>query len=185
MSEVTELLERARLGDKASLDRVFALLYADLKRIAIRRAAVAGDTLSPTALVNELYLRFSEGRTMSLANRVHFLATAARAMRGLAIDHVRAAQAQKRGGRAQPVTLTADLAAPAGEPIDLLALDQALDRLDAVDPALRELVELRCFAGLELLEIAALREVNERTVRRGWTRACAFLAAQMSVPDAD
>lgn len=180
MGEITELLQRARSGDRDSFDQVFAALYADLKRIAGQRRLGNGDTLTPTALVNELYVKFSNGRTLHSVDRAHFLATAARAMRGLAVDHVRAARADKRGGGAEPVTLTAQLAAASGDPIDLIALDSALDRLDAVDAALRELVELHWFAGLSFVEIAALREVNERTVRRGWTRACAFLSAQMS-----
>ena len=182
MSEITDWLARARAGDRASLDRVFAQLYGDLKRLAAVRGRGMGDTLSPTALVNELYLKFSGGRTIDLSDRLHFLATAARAMRGLAVDHIRAAQAQKRGGGVAPVTLSVELAGPGGDPVDLLALDQALERLDAVDPQQRELVELHYFAGLDFVEIAALREVNERTVRRGWSRACAFLAAQMSGP---
>jgi len=180
MGEITELLARARSGDRASLDRVFAELYADLRRIAAQRRLGASDTLTPTALVNELYLKFSKGRALQSVDRTHFLATAARAMRGLAVDHARAARADKRGGGAEPVTLTAQLAGAGGDPVDLIALDAALDRLDAVDPGLRELVELHWFAGLGFVEIAALREVNERTVRRAWTRACAFLAAQMS-----
>lgn len=180
MGEITELLARARSGDRDSFDRVFAELYSELRRMAAQRSPGAGDTLSPTVLVNELYLKFSSGRGLQSLDRGHFLATAARAMRGLAVDHARAARAGKRGGGLDPVTLTAQLAGAGGDPIDLIALDRALDRLDAIDPGLRELVELHWFAGLDFVEIAAMRKVNERTVRRGWTRACAFLATQMS-----
>jgi RNA polymerase sigma factor (TIGR02999 family) len=181
MHEITEWLAQARAGDKRSLDRVFTVLHAELKRLAAARVRNPGDTLSPTVLVNELYLRFSGRERLDVTDRLHFLATAARAMRGLAVDHLRATQAQKRGGGATPVTLSVELAlAGSGDAVDLIALDQALDRLDAIDPAQRELVELHCFAGLDFVEIAALREVNERTVRRGWARACAFLATQLS-----
>ncbi len=180
MGEITELLARARAGDRSSLDRVFSELYADLKRIAAQRMIGAGHTLTPTSLVSELYLKFSKGRALQSLDRAHFLATAARAMRGLAVDHARAARAGKRGGGAEPVTLTAQIVGSAGDQIDLIALDSALGRLDAVDSTLSELVELHWFAGLSFVEIAALREVNERTVRRAWTRACAFLATQMS-----
>lgn len=185
MGDITELLARVRCGDRDSFNRVFAELYADLKRIAVQRAAGAGNTLTPTALVNELYLKFSRGRSLQLVDRAHFLATAASAMRGLAVDHARAARAGKRGGGAEPVTLSAELTGASGDPIDLIALDHALEGLDAIDPGLRELVELHWFAGLDFVEIAALREVSERTVRRGWTRACAFLATQMSAQGAN
>ncbi len=180
MSEITELLERARSGDRASLDRIFTQLYSDLRRMAAQGAAGHGITLSPTALVNELYLRFSNGRSIDLSDRLHFLLTAAKAMRGLALDHARAAHAQKRGGGLSHDALTENLVGPGGEVVDLLTLDQALARLGAVDAGLLETVELHHFAGLDFVEIAALRQVNERTVRRAWQRARAFLAAQLS-----
>ena len=178
MTDITELLLRARDGDRASLDRVFHALYPELKRIAAARVGAHDRTLSPTVLVNELYLRF-EGKSLAVVDRRHFLACAARAMRGLAIDHARAAGADKRGGGLAPVTLTVEIADAASD-VDLLALDQALETLGAIDDELRELVELHWFAGLDFVDIAELRGVNERTVRRAWQRARAFLAAQLS-----
>lgn len=182
MAEITQLLQQARNGDRASLDRVFEALYPELRRAAQWRGQGASATLSPTALVNELYLRMSRAERLELVDRRHFLACAARAMRGLMVDAARASSAQKRGGGEQAVTLTVNLAAPAAEPVDLLDLDRALQRLDALDPDLRELVELRFFAGLEFSELAELRGVSVRTLQRAWTRASAFLAAQLSSP---
>lgn len=183
MAEITQLLQHARNGDRASLDRVFEALYPELRRAAQWRSQGASATLSPTALVNELYLRLCRAEGLDLVDRGHFLACAARAMRGLMVDAARAGSAVKRGGGEQAVTLTVNLAAEVAEPIDLLDLNRALDRLEALDPSLRELVELRFFAGLELNELAELRGVSVRTLQRAWTRASAFLATQLSSPD--
>jgi RNA polymerase sigma factor (TIGR02999 family) len=184
MDEITELLVRARGGDRASLDAVFARLYPELKRLAARRGLGRETTLSATALVHEAWLKLSGGEAPPMADRQHFLACAARAMRLVMVDHARSVHAAKRG-HGQPATdidpalLPADL-----DHEQLLAIDQALDALDAIDPAQRQLVELHWFAGLDFVEIAAMRKVNERTVRRAWQRARAFLAAQLSGPGA-
>jgi RNA polymerase sigma factor (TIGR02999 family) len=182
MSEITELLARARDGDRACLDAVFQRLYPELKRLASRRAAGSDATLSATALVNEAWLKLTGGGTPQLADRQHFLACAARAMRLVIVDHARAACSAKRGGGQPEVDIDPELLPAELDPAELLAVDQALEALDCIDPALRELVELHWFAGLNFVEIATLREVNERTVRRAWQRARAFLAAQLSGP---
>lgn len=185
MSEITELLARARDGDRASLDAVFARLYPELKRLAARRGAGHEATLSATALVNEAWLKLTAGETPQLADRQHFLACAARAMRLVMVDQARAVHSAKRGGSHPHVDIDPSLLPVDLDPSELLAIDQALEALDAIDPAQRELVELHWFAGLDFVEIAAMRGLNERTVRRAWQRARAFLAAQLSVPDAD
>jgi RNA polymerase sigma factor (TIGR02999 family) len=118
-----------------------------------------------------------------LADRQHFLACAARAMRLIVVDEARRVHAAKRGYGPPVAGLDPGLLAADFDNDQLLAIDQALDALDAIDPAQRELVELHWFAGLDFVEIAALRDVNERTVRRGWQRARAFLAAQLSGDD--
>lgn len=179
MAEITELLGQARTGDRAALDRVFELLYPELRRAARLQGASPDATLTPTVLINELYLHLGRNRPLDVVDRRHFLACAARAMRHLAIDEARRGAAGKRGGDWTPVTLT-DGFAEDSRPIDVLALDQALDALEAVDPEQRELVELHWFAGVDFVEIAALRGVNERTIRRGWLRARAFLAARLA-----
>lgn len=180
MSEITELLQRARAGDRACLDSVFQRLYPELKRLAIRRAAGSDATLSATALVNEAWIKLTGGGTPQLVDRQHFLACAARAMRLVIVDQARAAFAAKRGGGQPEVDLDPALLPSDLDPAELLAIDQALEALDAIDPAQRELVELHWFGGLDFIEIATLRSVNERTVRRAWQRARAFLAAQLS-----
>lgn len=182
MGDITELLTRAREGDRASLDAVFARLYPELKRLASRRAAGADATLSATALVNEAWLKLTGGEGPDIVDRQHFLACAARAMRLVVIDQARAVHAAKRGGGQPPIDVDPSLLPEDIDPGEMLAIDQALDALDAIDPAQRELVELHWFAGLDFIEIAALRGVNERTVRRAWQRARAFLAAQLSGP---
>ncbi len=183
MSEITQWLIEARLGKGAGLDRVFEALYPQLRQLAQARLSSAERTLSPTALVHEAWLRLSQNAALSLSDRHHFMSCAARAMRAIVIDHVRAAVADKRGGGMETVTLGAALgeAVAAGGP-DLLVIDQALEMLDAIDPLQRELVELHFFGGLELQEIAAARGVNEKTVRRHWQRARAFLLTQLNDP---
>jgi RNA polymerase sigma factor (TIGR02999 family) len=179
-SDITQWLAEARAGRRDSLGLVFERLYPELRRLAQSRLSRGERTLSPTVLVHESWLRLSRNQKLDLVDRHHFMATAARAMRAVVIDHVRAERAGKRGGDAVTVTLGAALDAVGGTDADLLALDQALDALDALDPAQRELVELHFFGGLEFQEIAAARGVNEKTVRRHWQRARAFLLAQLA-----
>jgi len=136
--------------------------------------------LSATALVNEAWLKLAGGTAPPISDRQHFLACAARAMRLVIVDHARAVHAAKRGGGQPEVDLDPALLPADLDPVELLAIDQALEALDAIDPAQRELVELHWFAGFDFVEIATLREVDERTVRRAWQRARAFLATQLS-----
>jgi RNA polymerase sigma factor (TIGR02999 family) len=179
MAEITQWLEEARSGDRASLDRVFEALYPELRRLAQSRLAAGEHTLSATALVHESYMKLAGNRELDLVDRHHFMACAARAMRAIVIDQLRASHADKRGGGAPTITLGAALGQFDEADVDLLALDQALDRLDALDPAQRELVELHFFGGIEFQQIAEVRAVNEKTVRRQWQRARAFLLAQL------
>lgn len=177
--EITELLAQARDGRREALDAVFARLYPELRRAAQARLAHGERTLTPTVVVHEAWLRLSRNPALSLADRGHFMAVAARAMRAVVVDHLRAAGADKRGGREPTITLGAALSEASGDGPGLLALDEALDALEAIDPAQRELVELHFFAGVEFQEIAAQRGVDERTVRRHWQRARAFLLVQL------
>lgn len=177
--DITRLLQAAGNGDRGALDRVFDLLYAELRRIAGQRiGSQGGATLTPTGLVHEAYLKLARAEALPLENRGHFLACAARAMRQVLGDLARRHFAEKRGGDATRITLHENLAEPGSE-IDLLDLERALDALDAVDPALRELAELRYFSGLSVEEVAALRGVTERTVFRQWQQARAFLQVQL------
>lgn len=184
-SEITALLAQARGGRREALDAVFERLYPALRRTARSRMLETEGTLTPTVIVHEAWLRMSCNAGLSLLDRHHFMACAARAMRAVAVDHLRASSADKRGGGAVTITLSAALSEAHSESPDLLAIDQALDALDALDPAQRELVELHFFAGLQFQEIAVLRAVDERTVRRHWQRARAFLLAQVADPSGE
>jgi RNA polymerase sigma factor (TIGR02999 family) len=176
-SEVTRLLAAVGAGDRAAIDRLFEVVYAELRRIAQRqlRGAVREETLSTTALVHEAYLKLSRDAGWSVRDRGHFFALAARAMRHVLVDHARHRGRAKRGGGAVPLSLD-DALVPAPERAEeLLALDGALDRLESADPELARLVEWRFFAGLSVEEVAELLEVSDRTVKRRWRAARAFL----------
>ena len=178
--EITELLARARGGEPERLAQVFEALYPELRRIAQARPAERGATLTPTVLVHEAFLRLTENHGLALADRRHFFACAARAMRCIVVDHARRRYADKRGGGLAPVTLDEHL--PVGEEAgdsDVFALDQALDQLERVSPRQREVVELQFFAGLTYAEIGELIGCAERTAKREWERGRAFLYAQM------
>jgi RNA polymerase sigma factor (TIGR02999 family) len=185
--DTAALLSAARAGDRSAYDRVFARVYQELRRLASRQASRFADsaTLSTTALVHETYVKLGGDRAVVAGDREHFFALAARAMRQILIDHARGRSRQKRGGGAPHVPL--DLVSlPADAPVDdLLALNQALERLEAVDPELARLVEWRFFAGLTLAEIGDLTSVSERTVKRDWQVARAFLVRELGGAPAD
>lgn len=180
MSEITDLLVAAREGDPAKLDEVFAALYPELKRLASSRGAALapGATLDTTELVHESYLKLVGSSSLDASGRRHFFACAAKVMREILIDHLRARSAAKRGGGVRPVTLPPQVGSVVLD-TDLLDLNRALDDLDQVDPSLRSVAELRYFAGLTCEEIAELEECSVRTVQRSWKRARAFLQARL------
>lgn len=183
--EVTQLLRRGSEGDSDAWDRAFSLLYDELRRIAgsQMRRENDGHTLQPTALVNEAYVKLVKGPPQNPADRQHFVALAARAMRQVLVDHARAHKAAKRGGGVRPVTLDEAAARSLTAPEDIIALDTALERLDGVDPQLRQVVELRYFGGMHEPEIATLLGVTPRTVRRYWSRARAWLHRELNPED--
>jgi RNA polymerase sigma factor (TIGR02999 family) len=177
---ITELLQQHREGDPAALNRVFDALYRDLRGVAAQRLArlPPGGTLTPTALVHEAWMRLAGAQSLDLHDRGHFFACAARAMRHVLLDAARARGAEKRGGGALPVTLTSNVAADAA-PLEMLDLERVLVELEAIDPQLGELVELRFFSGMSVEDIAQLRGVSDRTVFRQWQQARAFLQVQL------
>ncbi len=182
--EVTALLAAARDGDRAARDRLFALVYDELKRIARRQLAGTGldGTLATTALVHEAYLRLAgPAAGPGFKDRVHFFAVAARAMRQILIDHVRSRQAAKRGGGAVLVELDTGWMGeqPSTDAAELLALDEALTRLERLSPRLGQVVELRFFGGLTFPEIGEAMALSDRTVERDWRKARAFLYAEL------
>ena len=181
--EITVLLDAAHGGDRGAMDRVLATLYQELHSMA-RRQLVGqhGHTLDATALVHEAYLKLI-GRGAGAAqfdDRAHFFAYAASAMRSVVVDYARQRLAQKRGGDLHRVTdLPEDIEGGLRLDEDMLGLDTALTRLAAVDERLAQVVEMRYFAGLSELEIAALLKRSERSVRRDWQKARLFLLAAM------
>lgn len=177
--EITRLLKLAEAGEPRQLAAVFDALYPQLRNLAASRLHGDASTYTPTALVNEVYLRLCSGEPLSLVDRRHFFATAAKAMRWIVVDHARRRTADKRGGGFAPVTLSERLAA-ATDSIEVLALHDSLEALDQVNPRQRELVELRYFIGMEFAEVAELLQCSERTAKREWERARAFLYAQMA-----
>ncbi len=179
---VTQLLADWQRGDDEARDRLFELVHPELRRLAAAAARHErpDHTLDAPALVNELFLRLSASRQLTVDDRVHFFALAARTMRRILIDHARARVREKRGGDAERVTLSAvDGWAPARSIEDLLALEQALERLEVVEPRLAQVVELRFFAGLLEAEVASALGVSTITVKRDWKVARAWLLARL------
>lgn len=183
MGEITELIGLARAGDRGAADNLFAALYGELKRLARQQLAGGGAPLHATSLVHEAYLKLARGADVAINDRQHFYAVAALAMRQIVINQIRARDTQRRGGDVRIEALDTQalrVAAAEGLSQDVLALDAALDKLSALDPMLGKLVEMRFFAGLELGEISALLDRSERSLKRDWRRARAFLYCEIA-----
>ncbi|MBP7587536.1 MAG: sigma-70 family RNA polymerase sigma factor [Thermoanaerobaculia bacterium] len=180
---VTLWLRRLGEGDEAALDQLVPLLYDELRGVARRllRGERPGHTLSTTALVNETYLRLLEARRLAPGDRAAFLGVAAVTMRRLLVDAARRRLADKRGGGAPvaPLDDLAELVAAPEADAELVALDAALDTLAAASPRVRQVVELRFFAGLTLEETAATLGLSIKTVQRDWLAARAWLRAEI------
>ena len=180
--DITQLLSAASAGDRDALDRVFDLVYRELRGIA-RRQLAGGETLRTTALVHEVYLRMAQGQPVAARDREHFYATAARAMRQILVDHARRRSAEKRGGGVRPEALdeqmVEQIVAAVGREEEILAIDAALRNLEIVDERLAKLVEMRFYGGLSIEETAEMLGVSERTVKRDWRKARAFLYREL------
>jgi RNA polymerase sigma factor (TIGR02999 family) len=178
--DVTLLLEAAGGGDAQALERLYEHVYAELRSMAnsgMRRER-SGHTLQPTALVNEAFMRLNPAES-TWQNRRHFFGAAAQAMRRILVDHARQKQAEKRGDGLERVTLT-DLEIGAPEPdMDVLAVNDALDRLAAEEPRLAEMVSLRFFAGMSIADTAQALDLSPATVKRDWVFARAWLVEQI------
>ncbi|HEY9405244.1 MAG TPA: sigma-70 family RNA polymerase sigma factor [Pyrinomonadaceae bacterium] len=175
--EITGLLADWGRGDRAALDKLTPLVYAELRRIARRQMSrERGDhTLQATALVNEAFIRISGQENFSWQDRAHFYAVCAQVMRHILIDHARANARDKRGGGAIHVSLDEAAVLAGGQATDFLALEEALRALEAFDPQKGRIVELRYFAGLGIEETAEVLRISPTTVRREWRRAKAWL----------
>lgn len=174
-AEVTGLLRAAGDGDREAFDRLFPLVYAELRAMADRqlRGEAVGHTLQATALVHEAYLKLAvPDGAAAWSDRAHFFGIASRAMRQVLVDHARRRRAGKRGGAWSRTTLSGKPLALDTDPEELLALDAALEGLE---PRQREIVEMRFFGGMTEEEVAAVLGVSDRTVRREWVKARAWL----------
>lgn len=179
--QITQLLLRWSDGDKSAFDQLLPLVYDELRRLAkgyLRRHAEQ-NTLQPTALVHEAYLRLVNQEQMNWQNRAQFFGLAAKVMRGLLVDHARAAHAEKRGGSNYTVSLSEADRIGQQKDYDLVALDEALERLAALEPRHSQIIEMRFFAGLTIEETAVALGVSHATVERDWSLARAWLYREL------
>lgn len=179
--EVTELLVNWSRGDRTALDRLTPLLYEELRRLAsshLRRRSKQ-ETIQPTTLVHEAYLKMAGQEGLEFQNRAQFFGLAAQVMRTILVDHARSRSAAKRGGGGIPLTLNDDLAAAPHEAADILALHEALEGLAGQDPRKAKIIEMRYFAGMTSQEIADATETSVATVGREIRVAHAWLLRRM------
>lgn len=183
---VTDILQRVRSGQPQAAGELLPLVYEELRRLAYARLAreAPGQTLQPTALVHEAYLRLVGTDDPGWENRAHFFAAAAEAMRRILIERARRYAAERHGGGQMRVTLGEDIAAGAQDAAELLALDQALSRLEVRDAQMAAVVKLRHYAGLDIDETAQALGTSTRTVNRQWTAARAWLARELGADPA-
>ncbi len=179
----TQLLSDWRAGDHDARDRLMSLLYPELRRLAqqLFRRERQDHTLQPTALVNEAWLRLSGGSAMASEDRRHLFAMAARVMREILVDHARSRGRVKRDG-GERVTLSRLELADSNEALDLVDLDEALQRLEAIDPVKARIVELRYFGGLSIEETGQNLDQSPATVKRHWQAARLWLFNALSQP---
>jgi RNA polymerase sigma factor (TIGR02999 family) len=183
-SRATMLLRDLGAGEPGAADELLPLIYDELRRVAQRvmHAERKDHTLQPTALVHEAWIKLVDVSRASFNDHTHFLAIAARAMRQVLIDHARARATAKRGAGCSRVLLDDVVASYQTAALDLVALDEALRRLDERDPELARLVELRFFGGLTVKETASVRGVSHRRIERSWALARAWLHRELAGP---
>lgn len=180
--EVTRLLHDLKLGQKDAEERLIPLVYAELRRIAgayLRRES-PDHSLQPTALVHEAYLRLSDIKEIDWQSRSHFFAVAATIMRRILVDHARANHARKRRDGWDAISLNEGILPSPERAPEILALDEALDRLGRLDARQARIVELRFFAGMSEEEIGEVLRISSRTVKRDWRVAKAWLFKELS-----
>ncbi len=180
---ITVWLARWKDGDQDALGQLLPWVYQELRQMAASelRAHAGHATLQPTALVHDVLLKLIGAEHIDIQNRKHFFTTVAKLMRQVLIDRARAAMREKRGGgQWQRVELTQAMDLPISEADQLPALDEALNALAVLDPRMAQIVELRCFGGVEVAQVAQLLEVDERTIYRDWAMAKAWLRERLS-----
>ena len=170
------LIEAAECGDQSASDALFTALYSELHRVAKRELARQGVPLSlgATTLLHQAYIEMAAKDGNAFPDRARFMAYASRVMRGLIIDHARSRSAQKRGGQFHITSTGAAVDQPADSG-ELVRISEALDELGKTDPGLAEIVDMRFFCGLTFAEIAAMKEISERTAQRQWEKARIYL----------
>ena len=179
---INQLVRESRSGDGKARERLMTLAYSELQQLAARylRRERVDHTLQPTALVHEVYLKLAGVGTIPWAERTHFLAVAAQAMKRVLIDHARGRARAKRGGNPARVTLDEAICPFESPDMDVLALETALQRLAALDTRQARIVELRFFSGMTVSEVAAVVGCSKRTVEGEWTHAKAWLRRELS-----
>ena len=185
--QVTRLLCEWRSGDPGALEKLIPLVQPELQRLAHHYMSRErpGHTLQTTALLDDAYLQLADDTHPQWQNRAHFIAVAAQLMRRIMVDHARQRQALKRGGGAIRVTLDEAAAVTQTRAAELLALDEALEKLATFDPRKAQVVEMRYFGGLTMEEIAEVLKIHVNTVTRDWTAARAWLLAALSEENMD
>ena len=181
--DVTLLLTQIREGNREAANRLIPLVYNELRRMAgsYMQRERAGHTLQATALVNEVYLRLAGGKPLPWQNRAHFFAIAAHSMREVLLDYARRHHAGKRGGKdAQKVEIDAEVLGASPKIENVIAIDEALERLAQIDPRQSRLIELRFFAGLDVEEVAEVMGVAPSTIKREWRSAKAWLHRELA-----
>ncbi len=180
-SRVTHLLQELQAGNEGALTRLVPVVYRELRRLAAyyMKQERPDHTLQPTELVHEVYFRLVGTMDRNWQNRAHFFAVAAHAMRSVLVDHARANLAQKRGEGKVHVELGDALGLASSEPADLLFLDEILQRLENIDSRAARVVELRWFVGLSVEEAAHVMGISEKTLRRDWNFAKAWLQSEL------
>jgi len=179
---ITDLLVSYGRGDKESLDKLMPVVYDELRRQAARylRREQAGHTLQTTALIHEAYVRLVDQRNVQWQNRAHFFGIAAQMMRRILVDHARTKKRAKRGGSDIRVSLDDATVAVKGQDLDVVAVDEALSRLEQIDKQQSRVVELRFFSGLTVEETAEVMGISPATVKRDWSMAKAWLHRELS-----
>jgi RNA polymerase sigma factor (TIGR02999 family) len=176
-STISSLMGAAERGDASAAEALFGALYSELHRLAKRELARHGApvSLGVTTLLHEAYLDMAARNDQSFPDRARFMGYAARVMRGLIIDHARSRHAQKRGGQFEITSVEGEVAENVADNRELTQIGEALDALARIDPSLVQIVDLKFFCGFSFAEIAAMRNISERTVQRKWEKARIYL----------